>query len=283
MKLFSISFLVFALTCVFLINHARAAEQLNPNPQQTTDQLGKKENRETAKDQTPSPSLFTQLKQSGSEKNWLDWYAAFGPSTWANWAVAFLAMVAGVAGFYNLWLIRRQVDLGNKSASAAIKSAEVAEMALHINRPFVLVMGIDSFQSRTLIKASPIFRNYGSGPADIIEYTVYMGLYEFARGQYGLEPWPPDYTDMIRMTGDPIIPPNSETHETMVIQVPLSDEDHQSLGDITPPPAKQIAIHGRIRYRGTARQEYTTRFFWWYDISRRTWARGLRKGLNEHD
>jgi hypothetical protein len=135
---------------------------------------------------------------------------------------------------------------------------------------------------------SPLLGNYGNGLADVIEYVIYIQTCKFARGQVGLEPWPSEYREyeMTRMTDNPIIEPNGRTKpDFMFIRRQISDEEKECLAysESKSPPAKQIAIHGLVRYRGTSKQEYTTGVFWWYDQSKNDWVRALRQGPNEHE
>lgn len=45
--------------------------------------------------------------------NWLDWYLAFGPSTWSNWALALFASGATLIALRTLKAIRKQAQIAN--------------------------------------------------------------------------------------------------------------------------------------------------------------------------
>jgi hypothetical protein len=82
----------------------------------------------------------------GLYKNWFDWYAAFGPSTWSNWILAAFAIVATVIGLRTLRKIRDQTkaaivaaDTSQRSAKAAEKSVDTQRQAmLTVERPHLL-------------------------------------------------------------------------------------------------------------------------------------------------
>lgn len=78
-------------------------------------------------------------KQQGND--WFDWYAAFGPSRWADLAVAVLAAVAGFIAYCNLKAMRHQLRLANvqmrasrMAANAARRSANIANEANRLGK-----------------------------------------------------------------------------------------------------------------------------------------------------
>jgi len=48
------------------------------------------------------------------------------------------------------------------------------------------------------------------------------------------------------------------------------------------PDRRRIAFHGRVRYRGTLKQKYATRFFWWYFPEEDQCVQCLTKKYNSH-
>src|SRR5205807_5949803 len=118
-------------------------------------------------DNIQRPSLLSVNKQKDGDENtkssntnannWFDWFEALGPKTWSNWILVF------VGGLYTVfacsqWVairrqakfarrtlraIKRQENIADKSAIAALKSAQVAELALKSDRPYLLVEKAD--------------------------------------------------------------------------------------------------------------------------------------------
>ena len=126
MRLTRLACLLIVLTCAFP-NHVTGGEKpnLNPTQQKVNEQRSETRNQERPKAEkkqestdatikpTPTPSPPTaQISQSRTkqeqspadgtkdtnrvqkDKNWFDWYAAVGPSTWADWVAAVLAFFA---------------------------------------------------------------------------------------------------------------------------------------------------------------------------------------------
>jgi hypothetical protein len=201
-------------------------EKVNLNPRQRIDQQshnvaneersksnGRHYAAEPSKEESPSglssPAPTSQpttaaRDQDTQQKDWFDWYTAFGPTTWANWSVALLAIVAGIVGYCTLRSINNQVRLGiaqlraarmavsaaRRSAEAAESAAKASEAALKSDRPYLLIeradiFGIQRMDDKTgaptheiavLKSFSPhatfTFRNYGKGPALIDESVM---------------------------------------------------------------------------------------------------------------
>jgi hypothetical protein len=139
----------------------------------------------------------------GLYKNWFDWYAAFGPSTWSNWILAAFAIVATVIGLRTLRKIRDQTkaaivaaDTSQRSAKAAEKSVDTQRQAmLTVERPHLLFenpklfgfspeppkdsdpkLPFDEYKKRVEAPTYPSVtyrvKNYGKSPAWITKWAV---------------------------------------------------------------------------------------------------------------
>jgi hypothetical protein len=109
---------------------------------------------------------------------WLDWYAALGPATWANWSLAVLALIAGIIGYRTLKAMNTQIRFGETTANAAIRAAKAAEesneqareMAQVELRAYVYVTNVGRsdeprYKGQPIDKLIVTFRNFGRTPA----------------------------------------------------------------------------------------------------------------------
>lgn len=162
-----------------------------------------------------------------------------------------------------------------------------AKASIHAGRPFLLVTEVHVGQvaddrDRITFRALLTLRNFGTGPADIIDYYAVGEVFDAPRQN-------PDLPG----TGDPLISyPDGAGHP---LGDPLVEPGHSLIGHIVPyvaisrtqeaemPNAKRIAFHGRIRYQGTPLQRYETRFFWWwFHPERDQCERCLTREYNSH-
>jgi hypothetical protein len=111
------------------------------------------------------------------QKKWDDWFAAFGPATWADWTLALLGLIAAAVGLRTLHAIHRQADIAvegvevnRMAAEAAHRSAEVAIAALRADRPYIFIarqelIGFSLDDNRPPLEAKFTLTNAGKGPA----------------------------------------------------------------------------------------------------------------------
>lgn len=173
-------------------DHQAAAETVQPRPSQTTGTTA------TPREPAPSPPAGSSPNQPW---NYSD---AIAPSTWVNWL---LALAAGIAAYVALKTLRaigiqsRAAVIGIKqnrivaraaktSADAANKSAKAADLALHINRPFLVADKItfhdEAFANTAkLLKSQPI-RSYFAEHPDIDPSAVVS--VDFTLTNYGQGP-----------------------------------------------------------------------------------------------
>jgi len=80
-------------------------------------------------------------------------------------------------------LVKGTLDATKKSAEAAKQSADAATIALHANRPYLLITGIDMIKEdiadqKILRSFNPILHNFGQSPADIVDYICHANIVE---------------------------------------------------------------------------------------------------------
>ena len=170
-----------------------------------------------------------------------------------------------------------------EAAEAAKQSAQAAEASLHADRPFLLVIGIavevsglGEFSDKNLTAAIAL-RNFGNGPADIIDYIAEAELFDSPMVVRRDPPvwYGPDVGDRIN---DSLIGPNEMVKGRLFATLSMNSQEYASAFA----EEKRIGIHGRIRYRGASKQIYESRFFWWFFAQDKSVARALTKELNDH-
>jgi hypothetical protein len=67
-------------------------------------------------------------------RNWFDWYVAFGPTTWSQWALAGLATVAAIAAWRTFNAVQKQLKL----ADDALKISERAWVSVKFDKIYAL-------------------------------------------------------------------------------------------------------------------------------------------------
>jgi hypothetical protein len=111
-------------------------------------------------------------KQTEANEEWWRWPPS--PSC----AIVFVTLMYVGVAYYQLRAIRRQADIAEKSANAAKISADVADIALRADRPFLLIEGAqlinfqpeqDAFKTGDCAFGAPVkitfmFNNCGKNP-----------------------------------------------------------------------------------------------------------------------
>lgn len=195
--------------------------------------------------------------------------------------ILFTGGLVVVGGLQVKWL-KKQTQISTLSLKIARQSIEVSRLALQINRPFLLVTELanlteqrDPSPFKFIVEADVALRNFGTGPADILDYIVEAEIYNIP------PPDPdPDYDTIKANTlNDSLVAANETVADRIHAIIALDGPEYESVMR----EQKRIAIHGRIRYRGTGPgQVYWTRFFWWHFPDAPKLARALTKRLNDH-
>lgn len=179
----------------------------------------------------------------------------------------FLMLVAtGIMAFFTKQMVelnRKMAAAAEQSAIAAGKSIELAVMALHANRPLLLItragLGTsENHESGSKWMPHVHIKNRGGDRALIVGYIVKSEVFPFTK----TEPTP-DY-DMGQMVSAPpmsILEPQAEDLGGLVRgdHLWVTAEEKTRLGQ----GRARIGCHGIIKYKSTVGGEYTSRFFWW--------------------
>lgn len=186
-----------------------------------------------------------------------------------NWpAIIAAGSTLGLVLFaaWQMCFVRRTTKATEVAAQAAQKSAEAVDASLHVYRPFIVIRKptVDSTQIPQLHRRVPTavkikVRNYGIGPADVINYFVRAEVFDWA----GDDPPAPVYSENESChTIDSVIKPEGE-NELATLWFDISQNDFTAILN----DRKRLAFHGIIYYRGGPEKIYWTRFFWWCILS----------------
>jgi len=236
----------------------------------------------------PSPSLSASANPVGTPPG--SAAGDFQGGALLAWLTLVCIAISAVATVYIARFNRRLVDVTkdmeratSEAAEAAKQSAQAAEAALHADRPFLLVVaiktdifGLGEFGEKNLHFAL-VVRNFGNGPADITDYTAEAELFDpptHVRSDPAVWYGP----NKGQRINDSLIAPHETVHARLQTSLRTSREEYASAFS----DDKRVGVHGRIRYRGSAKQTYETRFFWWYFVNGDQSARALTKELNDH-
>jgi len=287
MKRLKLSFLLILIGSALLLSAVgESAESLNPKeakPQNKEPQLHQKE---PAQQQAPTDQLLTgdEFLHSPPDHPTANGQTAeqeseTGPptnSTW--WFNLFIAIFTGCLVCVGIAQIvvykkqarymRRGLKLTRQAANAAEESAKAVEAQLHVYRPFLIVTAMkmecpydpqrSPFPIRPFV-ANVTIKNFGIGPADIINFNAYADIFpkplpdpQISDARY----WEKDSNRL----GEPVIGAGESVARINVV-VSLDEKDIAAMFSYE----KWLAIHGKIRYRGGPKKvSYSTRFFWWY-------------------
>ena len=177
---------------------------------------------------------------------------------------AIYSLLAG----WQLVVIRRQSKIlkdttvaSATSAAAALESAQAAKMALHADRPLIIVREIimTVVPDGHNFTAVATFRNYGHSPAILID--VYLGL-ETKRGDEVPSLTKGNLQQYTRHSIQKQVLGDGEDLSEMITTKFVAP---QIFREILNRETVQVA-HGLVRYRGTFElsQPYESRFCWFY-------------------
>lgn len=163
------------------------------------------------------------------------------------------------------------------------------EGALYINRPFLLVTGVECTEAKFINgvlthKFEIHLKNFGVGPADIVTYIASADPNDTPIGYVPeiKEPQLRYFPQNGKSLSDSLIGPGEKVTDRIEC---LSTLDHQIFA-LLQDGTKTLGINGIITYRGTAPKSYETKFFWWFymDADGRPvrFVRAFRPDLNSH-
>jgi len=240
--------------------------------------------------------------QSSDGWNWPGWLqagATLGLLIFAGWQMCFVRRStkatedAANAASDNAIASKAAAEASKQMAESSRESVQLAEDAIHTNRPHLFVTNVQAHRAQRrgrrneeLIEGVVIVRNYGTGPGEITDYVARIelfpadkdpspeGLYEENEGQPLEHPY--------YGAGDEDIDPERTGYKAR-ITTKWQREDNQLANIVA--NRERLAIHGRLRYRGSAKRPYVSHFFWWIQVNRTMDLTPVRgpKELNTHD
>jgi hypothetical protein len=211
---------------------------------------------------TPTPAPLATLivtqrqpiptpEKAAAKTETQNWHKWFWPPIWSGWALVLVTIVAACAAVRTLRAIEQQVRIGQAST-------EIARLALSQNRPYLWPIGIEVEDNRAerRISGKVLFKNFGTGPAEIIDYHMRVEVFE--------KPWPDAlpilYTDDdVEQMINPIIGVQ-ETRNVGSFSLSLTVTQDQAIDA----GVMSVAFHGRICYRGLPHQQYESCFLWYH-------------------
>lgn len=194
MKLLRLSLPLILISCAFPLSRANAVEkQQSEKPLSKAEQKSQSDiQKDQSKNQNKAATSVGQEaakaeKQPEPKKPQEHWYDFLWQSNMPNWIAIVGWTIAAFIAWCTLKGMKEQSEATKAAANASIKSAEVAELALKTDRPYLLIektemFGVhkekegfsggladyNSFEPRVRFT----FRNFGKGPALIKEVAL---------------------------------------------------------------------------------------------------------------
>jgi len=187
-----------------------------------------------------------------------EWITGISAQAVTNTITAIATAFLAIFTYQLVWVTR---DLHKASQSAT----EVARLALHTDRPYLLVTSVtaEAFKHVLLGRQEPIsrakvtFQNVGTSPAELIEIVA-------TSWKFGCFP-DSDEPKWDKLLGAPLsiekpVVGVRETVDPLPIQVHWTKDDIE----LVEGGLKRVALYGYVRYRSGSKEDYCTRFFWWF-------------------
>jgi hypothetical protein len=190
----------------------------------------------------------------------------------AQYLIFVATLIYASVAIYQLWAIHRQADIAAEATAIARKSVEIAQLSLHIDRPYLTAHsfelegfpladdseGVRRAKTRgILVEGRFSIKNFGRGPAMINELLACIKTVEEV-------PAPKDYAICNRL---------DDLLKIKVINAGLEIEEGREFlyGSITPEDynaivadKKTLIFYGIIRYQDVFDGIYQTGFCWQY-------------------
>ena len=297
MKLLSVPFLLILLTCAYLLVVVNVCVVTNESDLNQAEQKDNPDNDKTKTEirRPPTSQIETstdtaQGKQSAS--NPLNFFCGNQIPNWLSilgWIIA-----AGVA-CWSLAAIYRQADIADRgvkvahaAAIAAKESAELANKALHTDRPYLLIediklTGINMPSELGIVAAWIAVTNYGRGPAFIDEA---IGAIRIVNGELPAR----DYSGCIELGVQSVIRPGESLPDSLMATLKVfSDTDREQF--LAGNERKNLVVYGKIAYRDLMDGKYIEGFYWHADafstrirMSLNSWAEpAMKRGPKTHN
>ena len=284
MKPLKLSFALILLGLALLLCGASNVQKETTTLPTASKQKKEPENKTTVTQKSPTAPAIplviyadpaTQPKEATSKNESQNWYDWFWPPIWSSWALVIMGVIAAYIALRTVRAVDHQTQaifdgtVANRiAAEAAMDSVKAAQLALHADRPFLVMdnpnlVGFhppsnisDLPMSGEQLTASFRLRNCGKGPAVIEEakgrLTVareYPGIGKFA-----------DCSQMEVMRSAFAAGESSDRVSPRRDARVLSLEQYESVrnGD------DAIIFYGQIAYRDIFSERYTTTFLYTY-------------------
>ena len=261
---------------------AQCQETSQPQEHQTAAQTNPSSSAVLTPALSPQIGQPTAGQQTGNananlNQNCFDWYAAFGPATWSNWALVIAAVVAACVALRTLGAIGVSNLTAIRIARATKHAADAAQLAATAERPYLLIekANLDGVVSKkgeqrtptgiegallsnlvtmfanpeTLNEASRFFpsagftfKNYGKGPALIEDLLATISVVEAL-------PPPHDFTGCQPIAVHPEAVGSGEPlNVRRIFSVTLLEATEEKVTAIRQ-GTKTLIVYGRLKYR----------------------------------
>jgi len=222
----------------------------------------------------PSPSILIKPNAPNVSQN------QHSPDTSAQKEATYTGLLV-IIGVFAIIVSALQYGAGRsaakaakRSADAAFDSAQAAKLALHVNRPLVIVQEVRVTLRENDYSLTPrvVFRNYGHSPAILLE--TYLGL-ETCSGE-----------EVRNLTEDTVKQWKYTRHsvQTQVVADGETAEEPITINFLFPKAFAEVlnketaqVAHGLVRYRGAFEllEPYESRFCWIYVPPWGEWPNGF--------
>jgi hypothetical protein len=190
----------------------------------------------------------------------------------AQYLIFLATLIYASVAIYQLWAIHRQADIAAEATAVAKKSVEIAQLSLHLDRPYLIAHsfelggfplandaeGVQRAQKRgLLVEGRFSIKNFGKGPALINEMLVCIKAVETvpASRDYAICNQLDDFLKINVLNAD------SETEQGReFLYGSITPEDYGAI--IV--DKKTLIFYGIIRYRDVFEGIYETGFCWQY-------------------
>jgi len=191
---------------------------------------------------SPKESPPTANKEKNSKntnpRNWLDWYAALGPSTWSQWALTVLATGAAIAAWCTFGIMRKQLEISDD----ALKISERAWITVKFDIPYKLG---DRYVAFRVI-------NTGKTPGHIKQSRV---LYFDPSDMHAPISWVPDPIPEDKMDTCWSIAPGESLKQRWRVDIP--EIEIKGIANET----KRLTLYGFILYDDIFGKRHRTAFY----------------------
>lgn len=215
----------------------------------------------------PIPNLDKPSAPIGNQKTEDDIESAKQPvPSITDWIMVGVTTAYAVFALLQWRAIRRQANI----------AAEANRPFLMVSRPTVETQLVAGQTGRVPYDMRIKVKNYGIGPADIIDFTIKADFFDWHEGSD--DPKPTYRPEDRGITIDSVIGAGEE-RQLPNLPFDTKPETFEAMKN----DRKRLAFHGIINYCGGSRElRYWTKFFWWYFPDGQKLVRVNTPELNAH-